>query len=377
MVISPYSLGASSFLLRQSKEVWEAKDQLVFYLVTVWYFFPGSFYGLWTLLVVAPSVPLVPRDIRTTLRLAGALGLEVLAILGIWRRFLRRRSKLPAPWNSVDVDWVFRSSRTLRYTPIYGLQFLLSQYGANRYQVRRRTPWHFRHSLNLAWAVMILFGWVKFFGIDALLLCGMLQLYLATVGLLVGQLEASIKECHGKEPPRLDYRHKPRYALAAVSQALLYALTFFFGGARNIWAIMIWLAMPPVTLGTLVMYMEHAHEAEYVNTTGVTHGGHDETFCHVCRATIITRDVIGEHVHHPTLASLVSSARSGCRICAAVWQAASHIHRDFVRDLMSWRPATTYCSRQVELNGTRISFEVRSGRGIKFAPPYVTKANSL
>lgn len=362
LVQRAFDVGRSS---RLAQELWETKGLLTMYLLTVWYFFPGSFQGLWYLLVHAPSAPFLSRDNGTSLWLARGLCFEVLAISLIWYHFIIARSHLPRPWKTIDLSWVIQSCSTLESTPLSGLYFVFTQLGPNRHEVRRTSPWHVRHSVHVIWAAMILFGWVKFCGIDALFFAGLVTIYLAAVALLLGQIQSSYTGHKGGGPLKLDFRHKPRYALAALSQGLLFALTLPRAGSGNTWATLIWLVMPPVSFGTFVCYLEHAHEADYVNPKMTLSHHTDEMFCQVCFATILAAvDVESDNVHHATLAGLESSARSGCRICAAVWQAASHIEKDFVANLMFWRPATTFEGLRVDLNGISVSFNLRSIQGM-------------
>lgn len=328
------------FVLRQLKEIWETKFVLSGLILAIRHLF-GSFSFFWWGLTKLPTVPFISHPVPQLVFMGGALFIQVSVISLMWAAFRRAQRDQPSPWRDIDIRYVVQLTPT---SPLGGLNFLYSRLGPSRRQAIRASPWHFRHTLASVHAGTVIFGMVKFGGLGGLLGVGLLAILFDAVFLLLGQIEAAFGQNVRSLTPRLDYRHKPRVALAAVSQALALAVAFIFTMKDHEWPIYILFVFPMTTVATFLGYLSHGHELEYLNDSISDHAlpeAQRPLFCQICQSTILSNALTGP-THHPTADSLYRSASTGCRICAAAWQQRSRVQPDFLAVLMFWKPATTY-----------------------------------
>jgi hypothetical protein len=157
--------------------------------------------------------------------------------------------------------------------------------------------------------------------------------------------------------PALDYRHKPRFAWAAIFQscALLLPLCSSSTKSRSLSAVLSY-TLPVASVATMLLFATYRHDPDYLNVSMSNRGAFEElrsVFCETCKNTAISssvkRDDKRDRQHHLTASSLQQSAESGCRICATLWERRARIPKDFVKNLKFWEPATTYAWYQDSL----------------------------
>ncbi|WAO96256.1 HET domain-containing protein [Fusarium falciforme] len=147
---------------------------------------------------------------------------------------------------------------------------------------------------------------VKFGGLGGLLGVGLLAILFDAVFLLLRQIEAAFGQNMRNLTPRLDYQHKPRFALAAVSQAMALAVAFIFTMKDHQWPIYILFVFPMTAVATFLGYLSHGHEPEYLNDSVSVHSlpeSQGPPFCQTCRSTIFSNALTGP-THHLTADSL-------------------------------------------------------------------------
>lgn len=292
----------------------------------------------------APSSPLIhPGYNGTALVWTGAaVVLEYIILVCVWQIYRSRQSNLPATWNAVDVKYLLALSSPSSALRV--VHFLYSRVGPNRRLVIRITPWHFKHTLTSIQVGIILLGLIKSGGIVGLIGAGIGFLVIDTVWLVKQQAEAAFGTNDTDIEPKLDYHNKPRFAWAAVLQVLVLALSLFLMKFDVNLPSYIGFFFPIASFGTLLMYLLHGHEADYLNQSSLTKFTHCEktnSFCDVCQSQVFSRNKVGS-THHPTSRSLEFSAQKGCRICTTVWEQRSRVQKNFISQLKGRQPATTF-----------------------------------
>jgi hypothetical protein len=87
---------------------------------------------------------------------------------------------------------------------------------------------------------------------------------------VVEQAKAAFGWNDSEVDPKLDYRHKPRFAWAAMVQVLMIAVLLVlvkFGVRPPLFMVGLF---PLASLGTLLLYLLHGHEVDYLNRSVLT-----------------------------------------------------------------------------------------------------------
>jgi hypothetical protein len=193
------------------------------------------------------------------------------------------------------------------------------------------------------------------------------------------QAQAAFWQHHKGLVPALDYRHKPRFAWAAVFQGYAIPLLLYSASAKHSsLSAVLFYTVPVTSVATMLLYATYGHDPDHLNTSMSNGGALEErmsVFCETCKNTAISSpkiDKMRDQQHHITTASLQRSAESGCRICTTLWERRTRIPKDFVKDLKFWEPVTTYGRYQDSLvfsfkqdpNGTqRCRFQICKAQG--------------
>jgi hypothetical protein len=357
-------------LLRQLKEIWDTKFMLALTAGAIHFGFPHGFHGLWAILTTSQRIPHQLMTTNVMIILVVGLIIQVIVSRWMWTRFCQAQTKLPSPWNEFTLTDIFEALSAP--SPLRGLHFIWVRFGSQRRQVVRSTPWHFRHSLITFYYSMILFSLYRIGGPSGLLMVSHLVIQFETFWLLFRQAAGAFGSHHGTGSLKLDFQHKPRLAQAVLLQLAVFcaALALFLNQCPVVGYIV--LLLPLTSFGTLLVYLVHAHKPDYVNPVPVIYGRYSEKLCDICKSLMAQSD--SHNSHHMTRGSLQTSAQSGCRICATVWQNASRIPEDFVKLLKFWRPFTNTRGtgfRSVSCNDVNTDFEFKSGKGRQLASPEV------
>ena len=334
------------FVLRLFKEIWESKLQII-HLAWIIRIYNGSFTSFWSSLTQSPAAPFMPRLNSAFVLKVASLGAECIATLLMWRLFRRRQIHLPSPWKDVDTGYFVQllpEGSALRE-----LYFLVMMLGPQRSSFIRAEPWHFKQTLVLAHVGSVLWAVTKRGGLEALFTQVHNIIQMTFYHLILQQAQAAFWQHHNSLIPALDYRHKPRFAWAALLQvcALLPPLCSASMKSRSVWEVLLY-TVPITSVATMLLYATYGHDPDYLNapmSNGEALEERTSVFCETCKNTAISPQKIDNKCneqHHLTAASLHRSAESGCRICATLWERRARIPKDFVKDLKYWEPATTY-----------------------------------
>jgi hypothetical protein len=341
------------FILRLFKEIRESKWQII-YLAVIIRISNGSYTSFWSTLTQSPTAPFVPRLNRAFVLTVASLGAQCIAILLMWRLFRRRQIHLLSPWKDVDTRYIVQLLP--EWSALRELRFLVVRLGPQRSSVIRAEPWHFKQTLVLAYVGSILWAATKRGGLEALFTEVHNTIQRDLCHLILQQAKAAFGQHHKSLIPALDYRHKPRFAWAAVFQvcALLLPLCSASTKSSSLSAVLSY-TVPVTSVATLLLYATYGHDPDYLNASMLDRGAFEErtsVFCETCKNTAISSpkiDNMPDEQHHLTTASLQRSAEGGCRICATLWERRTRILKDFVKDLKYWEPATTYARYQDSL----------------------------
>jgi hypothetical protein len=364
-----FPLEAARPLLRIIKEIWETKGLLASVFGVIHYGFPHGFHGLWSVLTkrLEPRAPAFERSQYIALGLL--LAIHVLLTRHMWIWFRKIQAASSSPWKDFGLSDIFQSLDAM--TPLRGLHFILVRFGDDRRRIARSSPWHFRNSFLTLQSMIVILGIGKMEGPGGLLLAVHLAIQYDTYWLLNRQAAASLGFYTSPSRLELKYRHKPRFAQAALVQMVIYGLAITLLLNNRPKAIFVLYILPLTSFGTILLFTIHGHTPDYVNSTPTVYGNYSDKLCAVCESARMARGAFGSDfraAHHQTKDSLLKSARSGCRICAAVWQHASRIPEDFVNTLMYWKPFTQLSNRgfgTVRCNGIDTDFEYKKGQGKK------------
>jgi hypothetical protein len=336
----------SRFILRLFKEIRESKWQIVYLAVTI-RFSNGSFTSFWSTLTQSPTAPFMPQLHRAFVLKVTSLGAQCIATLLMWRLFRRRQIHLPSPWKDVDAGYIVQLLP--EWSALRGLHFLVVRLGPQRSSAIRAEPWHFKQTLVLVYVGSILWVATKRGGLEALFTEVHYAIQVDFYQLISQQAQAAFWQHHKGLVPALDYRHKPRFAWAAVFQGCALPLLLCSVSAKHsLLSAVLFYTVPVISVATMLLYVTYGHDPNYLNTSMSNGGALEEptsVFCETCRNTAISSPKIDEmrdQQHHLTTASLQRSAESGCRICTTLWERRTRIPKDFVKDLKYWEPVTTY-----------------------------------
>ena len=203
------------FILRLFKEIRESKWQIINLAVTI-RISNGSFTSFWSTLTQSPTAPFMPRLNRAFVLKVAPLGAQCIAILLMWRLFRRRQIHLPSPWKDVDTRYIVQLLP--EWSALRGLHFLVVMLGPQRSSVIRSEAWHFKQTLVLAYVGSVLWATTKRGGLEALFTEVHNIIQMDFYHLISQQAQAAFGLHHKSLIPALDYRHKPRFAWAAVLQ---------------------------------------------------------------------------------------------------------------------------------------------------------------
>jgi hypothetical protein len=288
----------------------------------------------------------------------------------------RNQCRIPNLGGVVDVDEISQSSNTFALAlerHRHGRHFLFERFGSNGRQIARQNPWHFRHSLMTVHYSTVILGLVRMGGREGLLLVLHLVIQYETFWLLYRQSEAAFGHLKSTKRLSLDYRHKPRFAQAALFQLIIFGLNISLVSKQHPIADYLLVALPITALATLLLYINRGHKVNFINPCPTIYGTPHDRLCEICTLAMTTTGADSgdsRRRHHANKKSLQQSAQRGCRICAAVWQHASKIPEDFVQSLKIWESFTWIRNeglRTIVCNGVDTEFEYRNDKGKLFS----------
>jgi hypothetical protein len=362
-----FPLEAARPLLTLLKEIWETKALMACLFMAIHYGFPHGFRGLWIAMTAKSETPTMSLQQRSyAFILVSALTSQLLAIWSIWIWFCKAQAASSSPWKDLNMFDIFHSLDA--ETPLRGLHFIFSRFGRDRRRISRLYPWHFKHSLVMTYYTLIIFCVTKIWGPSYLLISLHLCVQYDTYWLLYRQAAAALGSYKRSSRMELNYRQKPWFAQAALIQVVVYGLAFALLLNDHLSATFVMCVIPVTSFGTILLFILHGYTPDYVNSTPTVYVYDSDEFCTVCESAWMGSGGIGssEVAHHPTKNSLMKSAKSGCRICTAVWQHASRIPEDFVKTLKFWEPFTQLSNSgftTVRCNGIHTDFEFKKGKG--------------
>jgi hypothetical protein len=334
------------FILRSVREIPESKWQII-YLALFIRISNGSFTSYWLSLTQSPKAPFMPRMNRAFVLPAASLGAQCIIILLMWRLFRRQQIHLSSPWKDIDTNHILQLLPA--WSAFRGLHSLMMRFGSQRSSVIRAKPWHFKQTLVLTYAGSVLWAATKSGGLEAVLTEVHNTIQVDLYHLMWQQASAAWQQPYKSSITALDYRHKPRFAWAAVLQAypLLLLKLLPWTKSSSLVAVLSY-TVPVTSVATLLLFAAYGHGPDYLNASILDRGvfvARTSVFCETCKNTAISsskRDHTRDKQHHLTTASLQRSAESRCRICAILWERRTRILKDFVKDLKYWEPVTTY-----------------------------------
>jgi hypothetical protein len=349
------------------KEIWETKEMMISTVLVIHFGFPQGFHGLWATLATRPQTPMIQLGRRAILALYASNTFHICGAWWMWKRFRRAQENLPAPWKDMDMRDIFDTLSAP--SVLRGLHFICVRFGSKGRQIARANPWHFRHSLMTAHYSMTLYGLSNVGGPGGLLLLMHLLIQYETFWVLYRQAQAAFGRRSSNEHFILDYKHKPRFARAALIQLIIFGINIILLSKQYPASDFVLATLPITALATLLLYIARGHIPDYVNPSPTLYGTGSDKLCKICTSAMTAVSDDSRHDrrnHHASKRSLQRSAQQGCRVCAAVWQHASSIAEDFVQSLKFWEPFTYIEGerfRTVVCNGINTDFEYRNDKG--------------
>jgi hypothetical protein len=370
-MLTSLPLEAAQPLLKLLIEIWETKSMLISTATVIHFGFPHGFRGLWAILTTCPQSPILHLERPALIALGISVAFQILAAWWMWKRFRKAQTHLPSPWRDIDMADIFEILSAP--SPLRGLHFLFERFGSNGRQIARQNPWHFRHSLMTVHYSTVILGLVRMGGREGLLLVLHLVIQYETFWLLYRQSEAAFGHLKSTKRLSLDYRHKPRFAQAALFQLIIFGLNISLVSKQHPIADYLLVALPITALATLLLYINRGHKVNFINPCPTIYGTPHDRLCEICTLAMTTTGADSgdsRRRHHANKKSLQQSAQRGCRICAAVWQHASKIPEDFVQSLKIWESFTWIRNeglRTIVCNGVDTEFEYRNDKGKLFS----------